>query len=303
MKRYLSFSLKVAVSLGLLYYLLRHTDLATLWQTIRKISPWWFTAAFLCYLVFQMISTFRWQLICKSLDFKKNYVYFLKLYFINQYFNAFLPGLLGGDIIRVGYLLKDGASKTAATLSVFYDRAFGFLGALLLVGVSLPLEGEFLPPPTQKTLYLLSGSGLLLCLIILLLRRFWGKKLQNYHLLLASAVFHLRVFLILLFLGLLVQTFYSIHLFFLGCGLNLPVPLTKYLIIVPIMGVLAAMPVSLGGLGVREGTLVYFLRLLGFGAEYGLALGILVYAVALLGGAIGGIIYFTRGSGQRPKDV
>ncbi len=303
MKRYLGFLLKVAVSLGLLYYLLRHTDLATLWQTIRQISPSWFAAAFLCYLVFQMISTFRWQLICKSLDFKRDYIYFLKLYFINQYFNAFLPGLLGGDIIRVGYLLKDGASKTAATLSVFYDRAFGFLGALLLVGISLPFEGGFLPPTTKKTLYLISGLGLLFCMVLLFLRKFWGQKLQNYHLLLVSAVFRLRVFLVLLLLGLLVQTFYSIHLFFLSCGLNLPVPLSKYLIIVPIMGILAAMPVSLGGLGIREGTLVYFLRLLGFGAEYGLALGILVYAVALLGGAIGGVIYFTRGSDQRPKDV
>jgi uncharacterized membrane protein YbhN (UPF0104 family) len=298
-KKYFFFLLKVTVSLGLLFYLFRHTDFQSLWKTIHRINPLWFITAFLGYIIFQMISTLRWQIICKNLGFNQSYIYFLKLYFINQYFNAFLPGLLGGDIIRIGYLLKDGATKTAATLSVFYDRAFGFLGALFLILLCLPFMGDFLPTATKKSLYLVTSMGLLVSFFLVILESFCRDKLKSYYLLAAARVFALRVFVVLFVLGLLVQILYSAHLFFLSRGLGLPVPLSFYLIIVPIVGVLAAMPVSLGGLGVREGTLAYFLKFLGFGTEYGLALGILVYAVALLGGLIGGVVYFTRGSLQK----
>ncbi len=304
MKRYLTFFFKVLVSLGLLFYLFRHTDFTALGQTIRRIKITWFIAAFLCYVIFQMVSTLRWQLICRSLGFKRGYLYFLKLYFINQYFNAFLPGLLGGDIIRVGYLLKDGASKTAATLSVFYDRAFGFLGALFLVLITLPYEGDFLPLGPRHTLYVFCSVGIFLALGLVLIKRFWRSASGRSFWALAAEVFAPQVFGVLFILGLLVQILYSVHIYFLGHGLGLSLPVVRYLIIVPVMGVLAAMPVSLGGLGVREGTLVYFLKLLGYGAEYGLALGLLVYAVALLGGAIGGLVYLARkAEGPSEKDA
>ncbi len=296
MKKYSVFLFKLSVSIGLLYYLFRHTDFHELWKSLQKISLFWFIAAFICYLTFQTISTWRWKIICESLGFKRSFIYFLKLYFINQYFNAFLPGLLGGDIIRIGYLIKDGTSKTAATLSVFYDRAFGFLGALGLVLISMPFEGDFLPEITKHSLYLICTTILIGSLILFFAKIVCKENIKYAKLLLASSVFRFPVFWMLFLLGTLVQIFYSFHLYLLGYGLGMHLSLGKYLIIVPVMGILAALPVSLGGLGVREGTLVYFLKQLGYGPEYGLALGILVYAIILLGGAIGGIVYLKRGS-------
>jgi len=294
LKKSIGFLVKLAVSLGLLWYLIRHINLLTLWQTISKAQIKWVFLAFLCYVVFQMISTLRWQVISYCLGFRKSYLYFLKLYFINQYFNAFLPGLLGGDIIRMGYLLKDGASKTAATLSVFYDRAFGFLGALVLIIITVPLKGSFLPSGLRHWLLLVTASGICASLFLVFIKsRF--KRLQDQSVWsLATEVFTFKAFLALFALGLLVQTLYSVHIFFLGQGLGITLPFSCYLIMVPVMGILASMPVSLGGIGVREGTFVYFLKLLGYGAEYGLALGLLVYGVSLLGGLIGGVVYLMR---------
>jgi hypothetical protein len=64
--------------------------------------------------------------------------------------------------------------------------------------------------------------------------------------------------------------------------------------IIPIVSFLSALPLSISGLGLREGTLSYFLHLLNYPIEYGLSLGLLAYSLILIS-AIPGIILYLKG--------
>jgi len=299
-KKTASFLLKLAVSAGLLYYLFRRTDFSLLWQSFKGLSWPWFWASVISFFVFQLVSTLRWQRIAKYLGFRKNFLFFGRLYFIGVYFNTFLPGLLGGDIVRVLYLVKAGASKSVASFSVFYDRAFGLLGAMLLLLVFLPLEGGFLPPLARQSLLLFSAGGLLGILILVLTSRLWREKIGHELFYTLTAVTPPLRFGELLAWGLAVQILYNIHLILLARSLGIEAEWSKFFLIIPLMGILASLPVSLGGFGIREGTLSYFLSLLGYRPELGIALGFLTYGVMFLGGVIGWFLYL-RGE-RRPQE-
>jgi len=298
-KKALSFLLKLAVSAGLLYYLFRRTDFSLLWQSLKGLSWSWALLAVATFFVFQFISALRWQRINICLGFPKDYLYFCRIYFIGMYFNTFLPGLLGGDIVRVFYLVKDGAPKSVASFSVLYDRAFGFLGAMFLLLVFLPMEGDFLPPLARESLFFLSAGVLLTILFLVLFSKKLRERIGHELFQTLTSVAQPARFLELLLLGLAVQVLFNIHLIFLGRALGIDLAWSKFFLIVPLMGILASLPISLGGFGVREGTLSYFLELLGYPPELGIALGFLTYGVMLLGGAVGGFLYLWGG---RRKD-
>ncbi|WP_022852532.1 lysylphosphatidylglycerol synthase transmembrane domain-containing protein [Thermodesulfatator atlanticus] len=300
MKKYLSFFFKLTVSAGLLYYLFRQTDFNALVTTFKKVLPEWLCFSILVFFVFQIVSAYRWQKITEALGYRKNFLFFGKIYFIGMFFNAFLPGVLGGDVIRVFYLVKEGASKTVASFSVFYDRIFGLMGALILLTVFVPLEGDFLPEKPRHILLWFSASALFFGTFAALFAGFFRKKWASYFLTTATSVTRLPTFFVLVGLGLAVQVLYNIHLYLLGRSLNIEVPLAKFFLIIPLMGILASLPLSLGGLGIREGTLAYFLKLLGYPTEVGIALGFLTYGVSLLGGLVGGFFYL-RGEREKPS--
>jgi len=294
-KKKLSFGVKLAVSVGLLGYLFRQTDFNLLWQTFRAVSWPPLLIAILFLALFQGVSALRWQIVASFLGFSKPYKYFLNIYLIGVYFNTFLPGLLGGDLVRVFYLVRDGCSKTVASFSILYDRGFGLLGALLLLLVFLPLEGGFLPPLGQKALLVLSAVLLAGAVLLAIFLRFLRRRISHELFQTATRITRLERFVILFLLGLMVQVLYNIHVFFLGQSLGLEVSWPKYFLIIPLMGILASLPISLGGFGVREGTLSYLLGLLGYPTEVGVALGFLTYGVNLLAGFCGWVCYLRSG--------
>ena len=294
MKRTLSFLLKLAVSAGLLFYLFRHTDFGLLWQSFKGVNFIFFGASVAVFFVFQLVSALRWQKTCQTLGFERAYAFFLRIYFIGIYFNTFLPGLLGGDLVRVFYLVKEGASKAVASLSVLYDRGFGLLAALFLLVLFLPGQGDFLPPPAQRSLFYLTAGGLLLSLALVFGARHLRERFspELFHTL--TAVTLPSNFGKLFCLGLMVQVLFCLHFFLLGESLGLDLPWPRYLLMVPLVGILASLPVSLGGFGVREGSLSYLLALLGYPKELGIALGFLAYGVMLIGGVVGGVLYLGK---------
>ena len=294
MRKPLSFLLKLAVSAGLLFYLFRRTDLGLLWQSLKGVNLFSFGTSVVVFFLFQMASTLRWQKTCQALGFERAYPFFLRVYFIGIYFNTFLPGLLGGDLVRVFYLVKEGASKTVASFSVLYDRGFGLLAAMFLLTLFLPWQGDLLPPLAQRSLFYLTAGGLVLSLALAFGARHLRERLGQELFQTLTAVTLPPNFGRLFLLGLLVQVLFCLHFVFLGESLGLDLPWPRYFLMVPLVGILASLPVSLGGFGVREGSLSYLLALLGYPKELGIALGFLAYGAMLIGGVVGGVLYLGK---------
>ncbi|MBX6422924.1 lysylphosphatidylglycerol synthase transmembrane domain-containing protein [Thermosulfurimonas sp. F29] len=292
MKKFLGLFFRIGVSAGLLVYLLREADPGALKEALFHYSPGWWVAGLLVYAAFQALSVQRWRYICKRYGFEKDYRYFGKLYLVNMYFNTLLPGIMGGDVVRGYYLVRDGFGLKESSLSVILDRASGLLGISFLLILALPLWGDFLPPRVRHVTLLCAGLVLGGGFVLSLRATVHRKGL--------FAPVAWPSFAGLFAYGLAVQILYVVQFWVLAGGLHLGLPFKDYLVIVPVTGFLASLPVSLGGLGVRETSLVYFLGLRGLPQEKGLLLGLLVYSTVLAGALPGAILYLrgVRGAGD-----
>jgi len=289
LKKRLSFVLRVLISFGLLVYLLKRTDLGALKSAFLAYSPLWWLLGFLVYVAFQAVSIRRWQYICQALGFAKGYLYFARLYLINMYFNTLIPGLMGGDVIRSYYLVKDGLGLKASSFSVFLDRVAGLFGLCLILLFSLPLWGNFLPHKVYVFI-LISASGVILGgLGLSLVASFRQERLLSP----LKWPTSLGVFSY----GLIVQLLYVLQFAVMAKGLDLSLNFKDLLVIVPVTGFLTSLPISLGGLGIREVTLVYFLGLKGTPQEKGILLGLLIFSTILVGAIPGGTLYL-KGQGH-----
>jgi uncharacterized membrane protein YbhN (UPF0104 family) len=86
----------------------------------------------------------------------------------------------------------------------------------------------------------------------------------------------------------------------MGRALDLNVPFSFALIVYPLVGTFSAIPISLNGLGLREGGYVVLLAVIGIGTEKAIAFGILLFLVVACDSLIGGILYLVQ-QGTRPQ--
>jgi uncharacterized protein (TIRG00374 family) len=125
--------LRLAASVGLLGLLAKLTDWPRLAEQFARVDwrLWALTVGI--YLVAQVLSALRWQLLARPLGFPGTLGRFTAVYFIGMYFNLFLPTSVGGDVLRAWYVDQGSGRKVDALLSVFVDRLNGFL---VLLGIA-----------------------------------------------------------------------------------------------------------------------------------------------------------------------
>ncbi len=283
-KSLLFFLIRLGITCTLLYFLYQKTDLQKLKEVFKHLKIFYYGVAVLLCFLFQAVLSFRWQLICKSWNISERFFFFYKTYLISFTFNTAFPGIVGGDLLRVYYLTKAGLDWKKATFSVFLDRALGLAGILTILVVVTFFFGGFLPVRLLWFIRILFLLGFIAFLGIF----YYNMKSTPKELLnpLKPAIF-LKAY----FLGIFVQLIFLGEFIFLGKALSLPVPLKYYLVIIPIVSFLSALPISISGLGVREGSLSFFFSLLKYPLEYGISLGLLGYTLILIGSTPGIYLY------------
>ena len=196
------------------------------------------------------------------------------------FFNQFLPTSVGGDAIRVYNLYKQGYSGEGLAASTMMDRLIGLIALLILASLAVIFSGENVVPEAvaaMVTIVLAAfASGTLLFFIFpfpdSLVAR--AEKIDP-HTFLGRLFRVLRVcraykgssllLLSSLFLSFILQGLMILVYVILARALDLDISLTMLLIAVPLVFVATALPLTIGGLGVREGVLVFMLGLFGIG--------------------------------------
>jgi len=205
--------------------------------------------------------------------------------------NTIFPGIVAGDALRAGLLIKEGTEWKRASMSLFFDRGYGLFGIILILSLSLPISGSFLPSSLKQILFLIVYSSILGLLVLNLIGIKWFPRLKNPELL--KPLFYPQN-LIPITLGLTIQVFFVFQYHFLNKALSIGIPLNILFVVIPVVSFLSALPISISGLGVREGTLSYFLYHIGYPIEYGIALGILGYSLILISAFPGILIYLSQ---------
>jgi glycosyltransferase 2 family protein len=310
-KSILIFILKLLVSAGLIGYFLWRIDLEQFLQTFAAARFSYIAVALGVYLIAQGVSAVRWTILTRPLGIKTPFKDLLQYYLIGMFFNLFAPSTVGGDVSRVYYLVKDeeaeakGRAVTTvhAAMSVLMDRAIGMVVLVWLGALGLLLFPDYaVPEPVRSATFLLAGGLLLGVLVMPVLRRFMpedGPQLAvKLRLALRSYRLHWRALLAAAALSLTIHLIQAWMHTVMGRALGLELPFSFCLIVYPLVGTFAAIPISLNGLGLREGGYIFLLAVIGISAEQGIAFGILLLLIVAIDSMIGGLIFLLQ---QMPK--
>ena len=259
-----------------------------------------------------LLAALRWKTLLRVQEINISFRRVLQVTLIGQFFNTFLLGTTGGDVIRVFYMAQAAPKrKSAAGVSVILDRVLGLI-ALIAITFGLTLfQYRFLTASSEShhalwLFYVIAAgvSGVLLLAVLLprLLRianfQAWEKKVPFHskieHLSEAFArnvrhpVANAEVLLISVgahFLGFLAQ-------YCIVVGLHLTIPLWTLAAVTGLICVLISIPISLGGFGVREGLFIILLAQAGVSKDAALAISLLNYGLTTIAwGLVGGLIH------------
>jgi uncharacterized membrane protein YbhN (UPF0104 family) len=209
---------------------------------------------------------------------------------------------------RVVYLSREGANRrrgagaTAfATISVLADRAIGMAVLVWIGAVSLLLFPGYHLPATILIVTYAIALGLLIGVVSLPLvsRLLPGKEHRvgkNLHLALQSYPRHWRALVNAMLISLVVHLMQGWMHVLIGHALAFEIPWSYAFIIYPLVGTFSALPVSLNGIGLREGGYLFLLTRIGVSSEKAIAFGLLWFIVVALDSLIGGLIFVVRKS-------
>lgn len=310
------FWLKLAGSLALLSFLLARTDLHAIGTLFRSLRfPIFFTSIFL-YILTQMLSVVRWRCLLLAEKIDLPFWRLTLLYFEGMFFNLMLPTAIGGDMIR-GYRVFQMTRRDEASLaSILVERLSGFVALVIIACIATIPAYTYLNDPVVVWLVVMAATGVIGIVAGLLsdrlqalfFRLLHGVGLGRFHdgvHRLYEAVqqywTHRRTLLLALGLSLILQSLVITIFYLISLALNLSVPLRYFFLFFPLICVISMLPISIAGLGLREGSAVYFFSKVGLDSASALSLSLLWFAVTALCGGLGGIAFLV-GHSQHQMD-
>ncbi len=317
MKKTLLTLLQLTVTVAVLYWVFHDPEKrAKMAVALGAADYRWILAAIGTYLVVELVAILRWHVLLKVQNIHLSLPRVTGLFMIGMFFNQFLPGGTGGDIVKSYLLVKETPGKMmGALLAVLFDRIVGLVALICITGTLIGLRYDFLAqtPETRNLLwallailggaiaslvatFVISGFNLVdrlpqrfpgreklreTSIAYHLYARHWGATLTAFG---CSIVAHLATFM----------TFLCVAYAF-----RANVPAMDFFAIMPVERTISSLPISFAGVGVREHILQVMLGgLLGVPAPVAVLIGSMSFLVILACAAPGGIVYlFYRPSG------
>ncbi len=284
---------------GMLAYALHSIDVEQVIEMLLKQNPLMPLSVIALIIAQMAISTFRWQRLIFLLSGKTEkptYAQLFNLNYIGVFFNSCLPGTIGGDVVRAMLLKSEKLPLTLCAHSVIIDRLLAVLAVFAMVVISLPWLGVLLPTLPISLLLYTSVAAVLLGLVFLAKAPKFLGKLPSTHLIrmtsgliesIQHTVFAPRDFPILLLQAVLAHGCFCLCAILLAHGIGVELTLADSVVLIPPVLLLMMLPISIGGWGVREVSMVGMLALVNIPKEAALTisvqLGILIIIATLPG--------------------
>lgn len=286
-------------------------DAGDIWELFSASSLWPLLAAMVCLFVSNFTGCLQWKLLLSRQNVRMGYWHLVKLYFVGLFFNNFMPGNVGGDVKKVYDIRMQGDQKTVGggLTATLFDRLFGlfFLNVLALaVGVLF-----FVRDPEQR-LFLLPSLWVFLgfcALLAALFSRRLGKILARFSgcVLPKSAQVRVlrfqerfqqfrdvRLWLQITFLSALTQSLRIVVHFFCGLAIGLEIDVSWYFFFIPMVAVVSALPISIGGFGPRELLAQSLFERIGVPSLQSVLVQLLAYLVSLVVSLWGAFFFLTE---------
>jgi uncharacterized membrane protein YbhN (UPF0104 family) len=301
-KKYLGTALQTLLHYGgsalVLYLLFRLLPGRQVWQALGQLPAQLWVMALVGYLAAHCLGMAKWRLMVNLAGTGLNVPQAARCYFAGLFGSLFLPSLIGGDLVRAGLAMRLGRSKAGALLGSFLDRIIDFTALTLLAGL-----GALLVPGAMdergRRIFLLLGAGTALGAIgiasviaLMPVERFsfrMRRRMVRVRRAGRSMARQPGAMLRALSLALMAQIlFIELNdLLARACGLHLP--FRVWLFAWPLAKLSAALPITQGGIGVREAALAALLLPFGAPAVLTVAAGLAWEAIVVSGALVAGV--------------
>jgi hypothetical protein len=301
--------LKIALSAGLMVFLFSRVPLGTLGSALRHADRRLLAAAWLVLFGSNLLASYQWERLLAAVEIRIPFWKVCAYYHVGLFFNNFLPAGIGMDVARVVDASRHGPTRAAAVSTVIMDRMIGTVAlaglALLttipaidrfhLLAVYLALVAFFVT--SVLLLWAVFHPGLLPT-VERLLARFGLAGLKPHLDELALRFQHFRgrrrLLTGLLAVATLVQVSrVAVHVI-VAYALGLRIPATYFFLFVPLLAVIVSLPISLNGIGVREGAGIILFGLVGVGRAQAFSLQFTTYLVGVAVSLLGVLIFLGR---------
>lgn len=307
----LSTGLKVLVSVFLVWLLLRQIGIGRIWELISNADPWWLWIGAVLFTTSHFLGTVQWQWLLQSEGIELPWTHCLSVYFIGLFFNNFLIGGVGGDVFRILDVRRVSKKGASAVSTVFLDRLIGLLvmSGISVISIPFALTGKsFIPVLWIAFAVLIVGWCFSLFFLfhkpfarfLSRLVRFWipqkietkGREVYNkIHRFGGNRPLLIRV----LCLSSVVQAARIFTHYLLARALGIAISPAYFFVIIPIVAMAASLPVSIGGIGLREQTGVILLGAAGMTSVQAVSVEFLAYLMAIVISIPGGVVFIAGG--------
>jgi uncharacterized membrane protein YbhN (UPF0104 family) len=238
-----------------------------------------------------LLSTFRWQRLLLALEQPAALAPLVSHTLAGLFVSNFLPTTIGGDVVRATRLAAANGHRKVSAASVVLERLSGFIALPVITIAALVTRPSLLRLGTASHLALLLSVGPLVALsafIVLAANPRLGERLggrrwmglaMTVHLGLVRLRRHPALAATVMAAALVYQLAMVLVAWMCGHALGLSVGWTAMMAFIPVVVIAQALPLSIGGLGLREGSLVLLLGPLGVPDSHAVALGLLLYAL------------------------
>lgn len=309
-----SFFFRLCVGCGILYLLSLSINFGESVGLIKSASK---TSLALCLLVIGLIRIFlalRWKYILNYDKIAYNFGKILSITYISTSLGQIMPGGIGPDVLRVYQLKKDNINTVDTASSIIYDRAIGVFSMLVLAFCG-SLIATFIGSDIKIPLLLLA-SIILICIGFAIMRymsrfnysfrfRLFNKLLNLIQVLMDSLTDFNKLkqlFLPLFAMSLCVQMLRCLLFFMIYDSLGQTINFIYFAIFIPIVLGVSVLPISIGGLGVREGMLAFFFASMHLKPEISVSAGIMFQLLQIIF-SLPGIFYWMYNKENTEKQV
>lgn len=305
--------LKIIISSFLIIILLVKVGPRDIISQFISANVWWIVVGIFVFTISNLLGAFQWHLLMKTKGIHLPWLHVLRYYYIGLFFNNFLIGNVGGDAIRIYDISKVSDDLSHAISTVFFDRLIGFFMLTTLALFSALFWHNIFQ---SNTLFLVTFIIFLIWVIsfiILFNEKFAARigwifrflltpkmndKVREVYYSINSFKHEKRTLIFVSLISLIIQSLRILVHYYaaLSVSVGAHAPHIKYFIIfIPVIALLASLPISIGGIGIRESSAVaLFSQVNTLQPKSIVAFEFLAYLIGLISTIPGGIFFILR---------
>ncbi|MFA5014116.1 MAG: lysylphosphatidylglycerol synthase transmembrane domain-containing protein [Actinomycetota bacterium] len=310
-KKIILLTARILISAALIFYLVaKIPDFGTVVEILKSSSMTLLLLSFSTHIFGTWITAFRWKALLDTQKVRLSTATLSVTVLIGLFFNNFLPTSIGGDVFRTYDVSKKADIPLGVSASVIMvERFSGVVSAAIYAVVALFLgftaigNRSIVIPIVIFFVITVILAVLIINPSVLRLGKLFNRfkflhkmreKLSNiYNTLVSFKKYKMVLFKVLIY-SFLLQFAVILNWWLAARALGIDLSLTAFIFIVPVVAVIAMLPISVGGIGLRENSLVIIMVAMGVNNEKATLCSLLILLMLIIIGVIGGLTYVVR---------